>query len=60
MCIGKNLAMTNILKTVTTLLSLFEFEPLDHKTFARLASSGIGEIKGDFLCRIKARESIKM
>ncbi|KAJ5549420.1 hypothetical protein N7513_006654, partial [Penicillium frequentans] len=28
MCIGRNLAMTNILKTITTLLMRFDFEPV--------------------------------
>lgn len=57
MCIGRNLAMTNILKTVTTLLSQFEFEPVDlgekdHKHGVRVQSSGIGEMRGPFLCRV--------
>ncbi|KAL1860965.1 hypothetical protein Plec18167_003752 [Paecilomyces lecythidis] len=57
MCIGRNLAMTNILKTVTTLLSQFEFEPVDlgekdHKHEVRVQSSGIGEMRGPFLCRV--------
>jgi len=60
MCIGKNLAMTNILKTVTTLFSLFEFEPLDHDTSVRLESAGVGEIRGEFLCRVQARKSVEI
>lgn len=54
MCIGKNLAMTNILKTTSTLLAPFEFEALSNQP-ARLLSSGIGELEGDFLCRAKMR-----
>jgi benzoate 4-monooxygenase len=54
MCIGKNLAMTNILKTATTVLALFDIEVISNQP-ARLLSSGIGEIEGDFLCRVKVR-----
>jgi cytochrome P450 len=54
MCIGKNLAMTNILKTTTTLLALFEFEAISNQP-TRLLSSGIGEMEGDFLCRVRIR-----
>ncbi|TVY16709.1 Pisatin demethylase [Lachnellula arida] len=56
MCIGKNLAMTNILKTTSTLLAMFEFETLSNQP-ARLLSSGIGELEGGFLCRVKMRRS---
>ena len=52
--------MINILKTVTTLFSLFEFEPLDHDTSVRLESSGVGEIRGEFLCRVQARKSVEI
>jgi len=56
MCIGKNLAMTNILKTTTTLLSLFEFEPVEKgMRGVRLVSAGIGEMEGSFWCRVKLR-----
>ena len=46
--------MTNILKTTSTLLALFEFEAISHQP-ARLRSSGIGEMEGEFLCRVKMR-----
>lgn len=58
MCIGRNLAMTNILKTLTTLITQFEFQPLsisgDGKV--RVRSSGIGEMEGLFECRVSMRE----
>ncbi|KAJ5639183.1 uncharacterized protein N7484_007045 [Penicillium longicatenatum] len=56
MCIGRNLAMTNILKTITTLLVRFEFEPVDVKRRVRVRSPGIGEMEGEFLCRISVKE----
>ncbi|KAL4736043.1 cytochrome P450 [Aspergillus similis] len=56
MCIGRNLAMTNILKSVCTLVTLFEFEPLEKKKDVRVISPGIGEMKGDFEVRVRIRE----
>lgn len=56
MCIGKNLAMTNILKTVTTLLTKFDFEPLSRSQTVQFRSSGIGEMEGPFLCRVNFKE----
>ncbi|KAJ0420507.1 cytochrome P450 [Aspergillus carlsbadensis] len=55
MCIGKNLAMTNILKTLTTLLTLFEFEAVERKDGVSVRSSGIGEMEGDFLVTVRIR-----
>ncbi|KAH7378988.1 putative cytochrome P450 [Cadophora sp. MPI-SDFR-AT-0126] len=55
MCIGRNLAMTNILKTTTTILSMFEIEPLSKDPEVRLRSAGIGEMEGKFWCRIKTK-----
>ena len=46
--------MTNILKTATTVLALFDIEVISNQP-ARLLSSGIGEMEGDFLCRVKVR-----
>ncbi|KAL4749004.1 hypothetical protein BDW72DRAFT_205134 [Aspergillus terricola var. indicus] len=56
MCIGRNLAMTNILKSVCTLVTLFEFEPLEKKKDVRVISPGIGEMKGVFEVRVRVRE----
>ncbi|KAL4757557.1 cytochrome P450 [Aspergillus foveolatus] len=55
-CIGRNLAMTNILKIVCTLVTLFEFEPLEKKKDVRAISPGIGEMKGDFEVKVRVRE----
>lgn len=56
MCIGRNLAMTNILKSVCTLATLFEIEPLEKKKDVRVISPGIGEMKGGFEVRVRVRE----
>ncbi|RDW65769.1 putative Cytochrome P450 [Aspergillus mulundensis] len=57
MCIGRNLAMTNILKSVTTLLAMFEFEPLQEQKerSVRVLSPGIGEMAGCFEVRVRLR-----
>lgn len=55
MCIGRNLAMTNIVKTITTILSMFDFEPLSKDSEVRLRSAGIGEMDGEFWCKVKMR-----
>lgn len=39
--------MTNILKTLTTLLSLFEIEAAERKEEVAVRSSGIGEMEGE-------------
>ncbi|KAL3444783.1 cytochrome P450 [Aspergillus insuetus] len=57
MCIGKNLAMTNILKTLTTLLTLFEFEAVERKGGVSVRSSGIGEMEGDFPVRVRVKRA---
>ena len=49
--------MTNILKTVTTLLSLFEIEAVVRKEGVAVRSSGIGEMEGDFPVRVRMRAS---
>ncbi|KAL4895982.1 cytochrome P450 [Aspergillus ambiguus] len=56
MCIGRNMGMTNVLKTVTTLLGVFELEPVSTEKKVRLKSSGIGEMEGTFLCRVSLRK----
>ncbi|KAL4963139.1 cytochrome P450 [Aspergillus stella-maris] len=55
MCIGRNLAMTNILKSVTTLLSLFDFKPIKKRKSVAVRSPGIGEMEGEFLVRVRLR-----
>lgn len=55
MCIGRNLAMTNILKTVTSLLAEFDLEPVTKRQAVRVSSPGIGEMVGSFRCRVSVR-----
>lgn len=55
MCIGRNLAMTNILKTTTTLLNRFNFYPARSEKDVRVRSSGIGEMEGMFQCRVSVK-----
>ncbi|KAH8805262.1 putative cytochrome P450 [Xylogone sp. PMI_703] len=55
MCIGRNLAMTDILKTITTLAVKFDFEPEHTNKRVRLLSSGIGEMEGSFMCKVSLR-----
>lgn len=52
MCIGRSLAMTNILKTVTTLLREFDIKPATKRQTVRVRSAGIGEMDGEFLCTV--------
>lgn len=47
--------MTNILKTVTTLLNRFDFQPVAPRKSVNVRSSGIGEMEGEFLCRVAVR-----
>lgn len=47
--------MTNILKTVTTLLNRFDFQPVAPRKSVNVRSSGIGEMEGEFLCRVSIR-----
>lgn len=47
--------MTNITKTVTTLLNEFEFHPESKEKDVCVRSSGIGEMEGPFLCRVSMR-----
>ncbi|KAI1803997.1 putative cytochrome P450 [Daldinia bambusicola] len=57
MCIGRHLAMTNIWKTLTTLVNKFELHPLSAERRVRVESSGIGEMEGPFLCTVKMKGS---
>lgn len=52
--------MTNILKTVTTLGTMFDIEPVEARKEVRVRSSGIGEMEGTFLCRVKGRGGVRL
>ncbi|KAF2020413.1 cytochrome P450 [Aaosphaeria arxii CBS 175.79] len=56
MCIGRNLGLTNLWKTVTTLLNRFDFETISPDRPVRVESSGIGELRGSFLCRVALKK----
>ena len=49
------MAMTNILKVVSTVLTRFKFEMVDAQQTIRPSSVGISEKEGPLLCRIRAR-----
>lgn len=49
--------MTNILKTVTTVLSMFNLESLDERKRIQVRSSGIGEMEGSFMVKVSLKES---
>ncbi|KAL4915980.1 cytochrome P450 [Aspergillus aurantiobrunneus] len=56
MCIGRSLAMTNILKSVTMLLSRFDFEAVERRKSVAVRSPEIGEMEGEFLVRVSVGE----
>jgi cytochrome P450 len=57
MCLGRNIAMTNILKTITTLLTRFELMlDVDAKLQPlRFGSSGVGQLQGTLMCTARCR-----
>lgn len=56
MCTGRNLTMTNIHMTVTTLLREFDIKPVTKRQIVRVRSPGTGEMDGEFLCKVSVRE----
>lgn len=56
MCIGKSIAMTNILKVTSTLLRCYEFEVVDKKQKQpEMISVGVAEMISPLRCRVKRR-----
>jgi hypothetical protein len=55
--LARNLAMTKIIKTTTTLLKTFELEAVERETPLRLLSYGVGEMEGPLLCKAKLRDA---
>jgi benzoate 4-monooxygenase len=55
MCIGKNMAMTNLLKTLVTVLKYYELEMADPNQEISTLSVGISEKEGPLLCRVGRR-----
>ncbi|KAL3419930.1 hypothetical protein PVAG01_08429 [Phlyctema vagabunda] len=56
MCIGKNIAMSNILKITTTLVACYDFDLLDTSALRPdVISVGVAELRGQILCRVRKR-----
>jgi cytochrome P450 len=55
MCIGRNVAMTNILKVFTTVLKNYSLEMVDSKQRITTINVGISEKDGPLRCRVKSR-----
>lgn len=59
MCIGKNMAMTNLLKVLVTVLRYYDLEMEDPGQKITTLSVGISEKEGPLLCRVKKRRLSK-
>lgn len=57
MCIGKNMAMTNMLKLVSTTFKHYHLEMEDPKQKITTLSVGISEKEGPLFCRVRRRET---
>lgn len=55
MCIGRNLAMTNILKVLVTVLKNYTLELVHPDEEILAISVGISEKEGPLMCRVKSR-----
>lgn len=55
MCIGRNMAMTNMLKLVATTFKCYELEMVEPKQVISTISVGISEKEGPLLCRVRRR-----
>ncbi|KAK0755827.1 hypothetical protein N5P37_011608 [Trichoderma harzianum] len=53
MCIGRNIAMANMLKVVSVVLRNYELEAVDKDEPLKVVTVGIGEKEGPLWCRIK-------
>jgi benzoate 4-monooxygenase len=54
-CIGRNIAMINIVKVLTVLLRCYEVEAVDKEEILQTVTVGIGEEDGPLWCRIKQK-----
>lgn len=54
-CIGRNIAMMNILKVTATLLRNYEFEVLDQNESLEMLHGGVAEKKGPLMCKVRKR-----
>jgi cytochrome P450 len=55
-CIGRNVATMEIYKMVTTLLRYYHFLPIFPGKKQSLRSSGVGELDGELLVRVRKRD----
>lgn len=51
-CIGRNVAMINIMKCVTIIGRHFILEAMESNELLKMETVGIGEKKGPLMCRI--------
>ena len=58
MCIGKNMAMTNILKVLVTVLLHYDLKMEHPEQKITTLSVGISEKEGPLLCRVKKRHTM--
>lgn len=56
MCIGRNIATINIVKIVTTLLRIYNFEVVEKDERLDIMTVGIGEKEGPLWCRVSQRQ----
>lgn len=54
-CIGRNIAMINILKVTATLFRLYEFDPVKKDEELVMRHIGIAEKSGGLFCRVRKR-----
>ena len=59
MCIGRNIAMANILKVLTTVLRRYELEAVGLEDKIRSLSVGISEKDGPLMCYVRRRQPSK-
>ncbi|KAK0381052.1 hypothetical protein CLIM01_01628 [Colletotrichum limetticola] len=55
MCIGRNMAMTNMLKLVATTFKCYDLEAVEPMEAISTISVGISEKEGPLLCRVRRR-----
>lgn len=54
-CIGRNIAMMNILKVTATLLRNYKLEAVDVNERLEILHQGVAEKKGPLMCKVEKR-----
>jgi cytochrome P450 len=54
-CIGRNIAMMNILKVTATLLRNYKLEAVDVYERLEILHQGVAEKKGPLMCKVEKR-----